>query len=134
MEQLESLTLVNEESLYSARLNKTGVIPTGYRLLVEVPEKEEKTRGGIYIPQDVKKQEEIASLVAHVLQLGPLAYMDDKKFGEQCEPWCQPGDFIVMAAYSGTRIKVSGYDKELRLINDDSVIARVPSADDVERA
>lgn len=118
--------------IYDASLNNTGIIPTGYRILVEIPQKEEKTKGGIFLPQDVKKAEEIASLCGKVLQLGPLAYRDEAKFDGI--HWCEPGQYIVMAAYTGTRVKVPGDTREFRLINDDSVIARVPSPDGVERA
>lgn len=127
---LEQDALVNG---IHAHFNDTGVIPTGYRVLVEIPQKDEKTAGGIYLPEVVKKQEEIASLCARVLELGPLAYKDPDKFGPDLEPWCQPGDYIIMAAYSGTRIKVPGRLTEYRLINDDSVCAVVPSQNDVER-
>lgn len=118
--------------IYDATLNDTGIVPTGYRILVEIPTKEEKTKGGIFIPQDVKKAEEIASLCGRVLQLGPLAYLDSDKFDGSS--WCKPGDYIVMAAYTGTRVRVPGDSREFRLINDDSVIALVPSPNGVERA
>ena len=127
-------TFEDGDDLYTSRWNDTGIQPTGFRILVSIPEKDEKTKSGLFIPQEAKKQEEIASVVARVLQLGPLAYQDESKFGEGSDPWCLPGDYVVMAAYSGTRLKLAGCSHEYRLINDDSVVAVVPDADSVERA
>lgn len=133
-------TLVDDEaqtltyaSAYSSHLNDSGISPTGYRVLVYIPEKDEKTKGGIFLPQDVKRQEEIASHVGYVLQLGPLSYKDSSKFPDG-QPWCRPGDYVVMAAYAGIRMRVPGDSREFRIINDDNVCAVVPNADGVERA
>lgn len=115
-------------------LNDTPYTPTGWRILVEIPEKKEQTRGGIFLPEQAKRDEEIASLCGRVLQLGPLCYQDEAKFGFDSEAWCKPGDYVLMAAYSGTRLKVPGTSRELRLINDDAVIGTASSPDDVERA
>jgi co-chaperonin GroES (HSP10) len=56
-----------------------------------------------------------------VLKVGDLAYRDAKKFPTGA--WCEPGDYILMRSYSGTRISVRG--QEFRLINDDTVEAVV---------
>ena len=48
------------------------------------------------------------------------------------EPWCKEGDWIVMRAYSGTRLRIHG--KELRIINDDSVEAVIEDPRGVARA
>lgn len=105
-------------------------VPTGYRLLVEMPALSEKSRGGIIIPETTKKLEETASVVARVVAMGPDAYADMDRF--PAGPWCKVGDFVVMRSYSGTRLKVG--EAEYRLINDDTVEAVVESAESVERA
>ena len=48
--------------------------------------------------------------------MGPDCYKDKSRFPNG--PWCKRGDFVLMRAYSGTRIKIHG--KEFRLINDDT--------------
>ena len=65
--------------------------------------------------------EEIGTIIGLVLQLGALAYKDQKKFPSG--PWCYRGDYIVMRTYSGTRFMVG--EQEFRLINDDTVEAVV---------
>ena len=96
--------------------------PTGWKLLIAVPKVKDQTDGGIYKPDEGRHYEEIGTLVGLVIQGGPLAYRDTKKFGNS-GPWCNRGDFIVMRSYTGTRFMVG--DQEFRLINDESVEAVV---------
>ena len=95
--------------------------PCGWKLLIAIPEVEDKTEGGIIKTTEAMQEEELSTVVGFVMKLGPLAYRDIVRF--PTGPWCQEGDFILMRAYSGTRIKIHG--KEFRLINDDTVEAVV---------
>ena len=95
--------------------------PTGYKLLIALPEPDEKTEGGIIKATETLQNEEIGSIVGMVLELGPDCYKDPQRFPSG--PSCKEGDWILMRSYSGTRFKVHG--KEFRLINDDSVEAVV---------
>lgn len=104
--------------------------PSGYKLLIALPDVEEKTDGGIYKPESVQHIETTASIVGCVLKMGPQAYNDDKRFPNG--PWCKEGDWILMRAYSGTRILIHG--REFRLINDDTVEAVVDDPRGVQRA
>ena len=93
--------------------------PSGYKLLIALPEPEEKTEGGILKAKQTMDLEEIGSICGFVLAIGPDAYKDKKRFPNGA--YCKEGDFILMRSYSGTRFKIHG--KEFRLINDDSVEA-----------
>ena len=104
--------------------------PSGFRLLIALPEVEETTEGGLYIPDERRDAESVASIVGFVLGLGPDAYSDKDRFPNG--PWCKEGDWIVMRAYSGTRLRIHG--KEFRIINDDSVEAVVDDPRGVVRA
>jgi len=104
--------------------------PSGYRLLIAIPEISEKTEGGVYMPDQLKKAEETASLIGFVVKVGPEAYSDENKFPSG--PWCKEGDFVIFRSYSGTRFKVLG--KEFRLINDDTVEAVVEDPRGYSRA
>jgi len=104
--------------------------PSGYRLLIAIPEVSEKTEGGVFMPDQLKKAEETASLIGFVVKAGPEAYSDENKFPSG--PWCKEGDFIIFRSYSGTRFKVLG--KEFRLINDDTVEAVVEDPRGYSRA
>tara|TARA_R110000787_G_scaffold19819_1_gene59014 strand:- start:3171 stop:3557 length:387 start_codon:yes stop_codon:yes gene_type:complete len=95
--------------------------PTGYHILVGLPNIDEKTDGGILKTVDSVKSEEVSSIVGFVIKLGQECYSDSKRFPNG--PWCKEGDFIIMRPYSGTRMMIHG--KEFRLINDDTVEAVV---------
>ena len=91
--------------------------PTGYRLLIALPEIDEKTQGGVIMPDGLVKDESTASIIGFVIKMGSDAYADKERFPNGA--WCKEGDFVIFRSYSGTRFKVAG--KEFRLINDDTV-------------
>lgn len=104
--------------------------PSGYKMLIALPEMEEKTESGIYLPEQVREKETLATVVGFVLKMGSLAYKDESKFPDG--PWCKEGDWVLFRAYSGTRIKIHG--REFRIINDDTVEAVVEDPRGIARA
>ena len=103
--------------------------PVGYRLLIALPEIEEKFNGLILKADTTKNAEQILSMVGVVLDMGEQAYSDPDRF--PTGPWCKTGDFVVIRANTGTRFKVNG--QEYRLINDDSVEATVVDPSGIQR-
>ena len=104
--------------------------PSGYRILVAIPEIEEKYDSGLLKAGQTVHFEEVLSTVFFVVKLGPDCYKDDKRFPGG--PWCKEGDFILARPNSGTRLKIHG--REFRLINDDSVEAVVQDPRGISRA
>lgn len=92
--------------------------PSGYKILCMVP-KIDATFGesGIIKPESVIEGEQSSTVVLFVAKMGPQAYADKERFPSG--PWCKVGDFILVRAYSGTRLKIHG--TEWRIINDDTV-------------
>ena len=103
--------------------------PTGWRILVMPYKGRERTDGGVYIPDEAAEREALATVVAYVVKVGPLAYKDTDKFGEDQEPWCKEGDWVVFARYAGSRMKIEG--GEVRLLNDDEVLATIKNPEDL---
>jgi|TARA_R110002020_G_scaffold345531_1_gene559498 co-chaperonin GroES (HSP10) len=103
--------------------------PSGYKILIALPDIEEATEGGIIKAEETRYIESVATIVGFVLKTGPDCYKDQKRFPSG--PWCKEGDFILMRTYTGTRFKIHG--KEFRLINDDSVEAVVDDPRGYER-
>ena len=103
--------------------------PKGYRILIALPEPDDKTEGGIYKTESILQTEEIATVVGFVLKMGEDCYDDKKKFPSGA--WCKEGDWIVFRAFTGTRLKIHG--KEFRIINDDNVEAVVEDPRGIER-
>ena len=104
--------------------------PKGYKLLIALPEIEEKTEGGIIKSAQAQHEENIATIVGWVMSMGPDAYANFSRF--PTGPYCQVGDWVLFRAFSGTRIKIHG--REFRLINDDTVEAVIEDPRGVERA
>jgi chaperonin GroES len=101
--------------------------PTGWRILILPYRGKGKTEGGIYLPDKIVEENTVSTQVGYVLKVGGLAYKDPEKFPEG--PWCEKGDWVMFARYSGSRFKIDG--GEVRILNDDEVLARVLDPDDV---
>lgn len=104
--------------------------PTGWRILVMPYQGKSQTASGLFIPDEVRDREAIATVVAYVMRLGPLAYKDPDKFGPDSEPWCKEGQWVCIGRYAGSRFKIDG--GEIRIINDDEVIATILDPDDIK--
>ena len=53
------------------------------------------------------------------------------KFGEDSEKaWCKEGDWVCIGRYAGARFRIEG--GEVRIINDDEVIATILEPDDIQ--
>ena len=104
--------------------------PTGWRVLVMPYQGAVKTQGGLHIPDEIRAREAVATVVAYVLKVGPLAYKDPNKFGKGSDAWCKEGQWVCIGRYAGARFKIDG--GEVRIINDDEVIATILEPDDVK--
>tara|TARA_Y100000004_G_scaffold184328_1_gene233227 strand:+ start:548 stop:1018 length:471 start_codon:yes stop_codon:yes gene_type:complete len=103
--------------------------PTGWRVLILPYQGRKQTQGGIIIPEDVRERESVGTVCGYVLRVGPLAYEDVSKFGKHREPWCGEGDWVIFGRYAGSRFKIEG--GEVRILNDDEVLAVISSPDDI---
>jgi len=121
---------VLDPSLIDTPLTDRLPQPTGWRVLVMPYQGASKTHGGLYIPDEIRDREAIATVVAYVLKIGPLAYKDPNKFGTDSEPWCKERQWVCIGRYSGSRFKIDG--GEVRIINDDEVIATILEPDDIK--
>lgn len=104
--------------------------PTGWRILVAPYQGKEVTDKGVIIPDQIRQREALATVVAYVLKVGPLAYKDEGKFGNSDNPWCKEGDWICIGRYAGSRFSLE--DMEVRVINDDEVIATLLDPEDIK--
>jgi co-chaperonin GroES (HSP10) len=121
---------VLDPSLLDLSLSERLPQPTGWRILVMPYAGKATTDGGIHIPDQTRDREALATVVAYVLKVGPLAYQDKGKFGSDREPWCEEGQWICIGRYAGARFKIDG--GEVRIINDDEVISTIKEPDDIK--
>jgi co-chaperonin GroES (HSP10) len=107
--------------------------PKTFHLLCVVPDAiEEYQNSEVGILKDAKTMyyEEMLTPVLFVVKVGPDAYKDKTRFPSG--PSCREGDFIICRPNSGTRLKI--YNREFRIINDDSVEAVVQDPRGITRA
>ena len=101
--------------------------PTGWRMIVLPFKMKEKTKGGLVLAETTLERQQVASQVGLVLAMGPQCYKDKERYPEG--PWCKVNDWIMFARYAGSRIKIDG--GEMRLLNDDEVLATIDSPEDI---
>ncbi|MBQ7584835.1 MAG: co-chaperone GroES [Desulfovibrionaceae bacterium] len=77
--------------------------PLNDRVLVKRLESEEKTAGGLYIPDTAKEKPSKGQVVA----VGPGKLADD---GKRVELAVKVGDEVLFNKYAGTEVKLDGVD------------------------
>ena len=102
--------------------------PTGWRMLVLPYAGKAKTEGGILLTKQTTDREALATVVAYVVKKGPLCYNNKSRYGET--PWCEEKQWVLIGRYSGSRFKLED-GAEVRIINDDEVIATILDPDDI---
>ena len=95
------------------------VKPLGDRVLVKrVEEEEEKTSGGIYIPDTAKEKPQRGEVVA----VGPGRLTED---GKRLPMDVKEGDEVLFGKYSGSDIKIDG--EEYMIIKEDELYGIITS-------
>jgi len=92
----------------------TKLTPLGDRLLVERLEAEEKTAGGIVLPDTAKEK----PIQGKVIAVGEGRRNDDGKIVPMS---VKKGDKILFGKYSGSEVKLDG--KEYLIMKEDDVLA-----------
>ncbi|AFY75954.1 MAG: co-chaperone GroES [Hydrococcus sp. C42_A2020_068] len=84
-------------------ISVSTVKPLGDRVFVKVSPSEERTAGGILLPDTAKEKPQIGEVVA----VGPGKRNDD---GSRSEPEVKVGDKVLYSKYAGTDVKLGGED------------------------
>lgn len=82
-------------------MSKLNIKPLGDRIVVKPMEAEEKTKGGIILPDTVKEKPVEGTIVA----AGPGRKSDD---GKIVEMEVKVGEKILYGKYSGTEVTIEG--------------------------
>lgn len=88
--------------------------PLGDRVVVKVIEEEEKTAGGIFLPDTAKEKPQKGEVVA----VGSGKLLDN---GERVPLEVKVGDRIIFAKYGGTEVKVNG--NEYLILRESDILA-----------
>jgi len=96
--------------------SKIGIEPLDDRVVIEPGEAEERTAGGIVLPDSAKEKPQRGTIVA----AGPGKLLDS---GERGEPDVKVGDSVLYGKYSGTEITVGG--KDYVIMREDDILAKI---------
>jgi chaperonin GroES len=92
--------------------------PLQDRVLVKRLEQEEKTKGGIIIPDTAKEK----PIEGKVLAVGAGKIGDD---GKQRPLDVKPGDRVLFGKYSGTEVKIDG--EEALILREEDILGVIES-------
>ncbi|MER3499865.1 MAG: co-chaperone GroES [Candidatus Fervidibacterota bacterium] len=88
--------------------------PLADKVLVKVVEEEEKTPGGIYLPDTAKEK----PFKGRVVAVGTGKQLKDGRIVSFDALGLKPGDTVIFSKYAGTEIKLNG-EKHILLSVDD---------------
>ena len=97
-------------------INVSTVKPLGDRVFIKVSASEEKTSGGILLPDTAKEKPQLGEVAA----VGPGKRNDDGSFTEL---EVKVGDKVLYSKYAGTDIKLGGDDYVL--LSEKDILAAV---------
>lgn len=95
---------------------KIKIRPLDDRVVVEPQESEERTAGGIVLPDSAKEKPQRGTVVA----VGSGKLLDNGKRGELS---VQVGDQVIYGKYGGTDIEVNG--EEVKILRESDILAKV---------
>lgn len=90
--------------------------PLDDRVVVEPKEAEERTAGGIVLPDTAKEKPQRGVVVS----VGPGKLLDS---GERGALSVAVGDEVIYGKYSGTEIEISG--KEVKILRETDILAKI---------
>ena len=88
--------------------------PIGDKVIVKQKAEEEKTSGGIILPDTAKEKPQEGTVIA----VGPGKVLDN---GERKAMAVKEGDVVIYSKYGGTEITVDG--EEYIILDEDSIYA-----------
>jgi chaperonin GroES len=95
---------------------KIKIRPLDDRIVVEPLAAEERTSGGIVLPDSSREKQQRGT----VLAVGPGKLLDS---GERGEVGVSVGDEVIFGKYGGTEIELDGHD--VKILRESDILARV---------
>lgn len=97
-------------------MSKINLRPLDDRVVIEPLEAEERTAGGIVLPDTAKEKPQRGKVIA----VGPGKLLDN---GARGALNVSVGDEVIFGKYSGTEIEVNG--KDVKIMREADILARV---------
>ncbi|WP_417384762.1 co-chaperone GroES [Gimesia sp.] len=90
--------------------------PLDDRIVIEPNVAEEKTAGGIVLPDTAQEKPQSGTVIA----VGPGRLLES---GERCPVAVEVGDEVLYGKYGGTDIEVSG--KDVKILRESDILAKI---------
>jgi len=90
--------------------------PLGDKIIVEILQAEEKTKGGIVLPETAQEKPQQGKVIA----VGNGKTLSN---GKLVPPSVKPGDRIIFGKYSGNEVSVE--NSEYLIVNEEDILAIV---------
>ena len=101
------------------------IVPLDDRVVIEILEAEEKTLGGIVLPDMAKEKPQLGEVVA----VGPGKLLDD---GKRAKPLVAKGDIVLFGKYAGTEVRVG--ETEYTIMKESDILAKQEGAAPVKKS
>lgn len=88
--------------------------PLSDRIVIKVLAEEEKTPGGIVLPDTAKEKPQVGEVIA----VGPGRVMEN---GQKIAPEVKVGDKVIFSRYGGTEVKIDG--EEYLIMREGDILA-----------
>jgi len=99
--------------------NALDWVPTGFCAMVAMAQQEEKTAGGLFLPDSVKDKNNVVEQIGRLVALSPVAF-DFAEFPQNAIP--EVGDEVMIAKLAG--VQFDGRDgQKFRAVQDRDIIA-----------
>ena len=95
-------------------MSKLSIRPLGEKVLVKRLEADDRTAGGIVLPDTAKEKPQKGT----VLAVGDGKLLKD---GKRAAPQVKKGDQVLFTSYAGTEVKVSG--EEMIIMDESDILA-----------
>ena len=90
--------------------------PLGDRVVISLVEREEKTRGGLFIPDTAKEK----PMEGKIISVGEGRLLDN---GTRVAPVVKAGDVVIFDKYAGREVKMD--EEEYLIISEKDILAIV---------
>ena len=103
---------------------KHGIKPTSFMGLVKPDTVEEKTSGGLYLPEDAKQKDEWAQTRGELLAVGPMWFEFEDWPKDRTDEKPVPGDTVHFGRYSTSSVQGNDGD-EYWLVKDRDILSTI---------
>lgn len=104
-------------------MNNSGISPVEYNVLVKPQKVEEKTKGGLFLPDDTREREQFGQMEGVLTAISPGAFTYNYEGWPDWADLPRAGQRVVFSRYQATEIK--GDDGEIYWLMKDKAIIGV---------